>query len=151
MDMMAIRRRVLLGGKKVIDTSPKIVAYDSAYGSSGNAVYAEGFCRTDLYSYLPMQIKGTIAYYGTSSKIMVLYKNNGGARVDYWVLHNEQSPRKCINVGTDSAVFTLETSKLPDCYAYIVDTGQILFAGKNSPYYGYTNINDMPTQKGAST
>lgn len=146
MDLMSIRRKMLMsGGKKVIDTSPKIVAYDSTYGINGNIVNAEGYCCTALYSYLPMQIKGTIAYYGTSGKIMVLYKNNGSVKVDYWILQNEQSPRTCINVGTDSAVFTLEMSKLPDCYAYIVDTGQILFAGKNSLYYGYTNINDMPT------
>ena len=146
MDMMAIRRRFLMAsGKKVIDTSPIIVAYDSEYVSDGSTRQSVGFCCTALYSYLPMQTKGTIAFYGTSGKNMVLYRNNGSQRVDYWVLYNAQSPRTCINVGTDSAVFTLETSKLPDCYAYIVDTGQILFAGKNSPYYGYTNINDMPT------
>ena len=146
MGLMSIRRKMLMsGGKKVVDTSPIIVAYDSKYTGNGSIYQEVGFCCTALYSYLPMQRTGTIAYYGTSGKIMVLYRNNGSERVDHWNLQNARSPRTCINVGTDSAVFTLETSELPDCYAYIVDTGQILFAGKNSPYYGYTNINDMPT------
>lgn len=144
--MMELRRRMLMpGGKKVVDTSPIIVAYDSRYSGNGSIRQEVGFCCTALYSYLPMQRTGTIAFYGTSGKIMVLYRNNGSNRVSNWNLREAQSPRTCIDEGTDSAVFTLETSKLPDCYAYIVETGQILFAGKNSPYYGYTNINDMPT------
>ena len=144
---LMMRRSVLLAsGKKVIDTSPVIVAYDSSYRPNGSIQQRVGTCCTALYSYLPMQTKGTIAFYGTGTTgiNMVLYKNNASKRVDFWPLNDTQSPRNCINVGTDSAVFTLEMSKLSDCYAYIVETGQILFAGKNSPYYGYTNINDMP-------
>ena len=42
--------------------------------------------------------------------------------------------------------FSVKTEEIDDAYAYVVETGEIFFAGKNTPYYGYTNLNQMPTE-----
>ena len=54
-----------------------------------------------------------------------------------------QSPKECINIGSDAIEITLSMFRLDESYAYIVETGQILFAGKNTPYYGHRNISEL--------
>ena len=36
--------------------------------------------------------------------------------------------------------FPLVTAYIDDDYAYFADTGEVIFAGKNTPYYGMANI-----------
>lgn len=127
-----------------LDTSPVILQYDVSYQSNGDIGTNVNYCITGLYYYPVLTQTGTIGYFGTDGKIAVVYKNNGTERVDYWVLQDAQSPRACLNTGSDAIKFSLKTIELDNCYAYLQETGQIFFAGKNSPYYGYTNINDMP-------
>ena len=55
-----------------------------------------------------------------------------------------------VNIGSGSKIIkkiriSMETSKIADSYAYDEKTGQIFFAGQNTAYYGYININDMPS------
>lgn len=63
--------------------------------------------------------------------------------MDYWTLGVTQSPRKFINIGSDAIAITLSMFRLDESYAYIVETGQILFAGNNTPYYGHRNISEL--------
>ena len=147
MELMKRRRELMQGGK--LDTSPKILQYDATYlanGSIDTTEVSQGYCVTDKYAYPTIEnTAGTIAFYGTYSKIALVYKNGGSEKMDYWTLANAGSPRQCLNAGSDAIAFTLAMSTLDDSYCYIVDTGVILFAGKNTIYYGYKNINDMPT------
>lgn len=146
MDMMAIRRRVLMAsGKKLPDTSPIVIAYDSYYGASGVIGVREGTCVTGIYSYQSSAEQRTIVYYVGNSigKNMIVYEDN--KKIDYLVLSSNVSERKIINAGSNGLAFTLDMDAIDLSHAYIKETGQIFFAGKNSPYYGYTNINDMPT------
>ena len=141
---MQARRRLLMQ-QSGLDTSPVILAYNAIYNANGyiNQVDGAGYCVTDLYYYPTLTATGTIGYFGTDSKTCVVYKNNGTTKVDYWALQENQSPRKCINTGSDAIKFTLKMSDLDDCYAYLQDTGQIFFAGKNSIYYGHRNISEL--------
>lgn len=132
-----------------LDTSPVILQYGVLYKTNGDVETNADYCVTDLYYYPTLTETATIAYYGMGGERCVVYKNSGTTYMDYWFLMDSQSPRKVINVGSDAIKFTLKMSELDNCYAYLQDTGQIFFAGKNSIYYGYTNINDMPIQKGA--
>lgn len=128
--------------KTVLDTTPIIALYNKKI-SVRNDVDAEGFCITQRYYYPPSDAVQTLAYYGTDGAQCRTYKND--VYVDYWTLAVAQSPRRCINVNSDGIAITLNMNKLDESYAYIVETGQIFFAGKNTPYYGYTNISEMPT------
>jgi len=46
--------------------------------------------------------------------------------------------------GIAQMVFLVDTRYLDDDYLYVVETGEILFAGKNTPYYSMTNISQAP-------
>ena len=48
-----------------------------------------------------------------------------------------------VDANANGLQFTLLMDMLDTCYAIIAQSGDVLFAGVNSPYYGYTNINDM--------
>lgn len=126
-----------------LDTSPVILLYNAKYQANGTYSAAYGLCVTRIYNYPAMNFKATIAYYGTDSGTMIVYKTGTTNILDYWVLKNGQSPRNCVNPTSDGMAFTLSMDKLNECYCYIVETGQILFAGKNTPYYGRRNISEL--------
>ena len=149
MDMMAIRRRVLLGGKKVIDTSPKIAEYGVYWNrEQGGKTANDNWCITELYTVISAP-KGGVKVMGfvgaDSSSITFQYNYANGNSSRYYF--NNVYPRKIpmsTSTSLASITFSIETDEIVNSYAYIVETGQILFAGKNTPYYGYTNVNDMP-------
>ena len=158
MDMMAIRRRVLLGGKKVIDTSPKIAEYGKgcAYAATGERDTEEA-CITEWYQFEGVT-KGqgiTLYYYyfSTTATRPINYQYYGVAddgtpnRKD-WYYNTESHSRKLSGWPNSTFAeirFSVPIADIDAAYAYCAETGQIFFAGKNSPYYGSTNINDMPT------
>ena len=124
----------------VLDTSPIIALYNKGI-SVRNDVDKEGFCITEKYYYPPSDAFQTLAYFGTDGAQCRIYKD--GAYMDYWTLNQAQSPRRVINIGSEAIAITLSMFKLDESYAYIVETGQILFAGKNTPYYGHRNISEL--------
>lgn len=154
---MEIRRRMLMGGKKVIDTSPKIAEYGKAcaYGNIGERTESK-LCVTEWYSF-DAETKGQVylynAPYATAPVRFCNYqfygtKSDGTIVRDWHYNISADNPRRIIGWnGTTLAEirFSIPIGEIDDAYAYVQETGQIFFAGKNSPYYGYTNINDMPT------
>ena len=42
--------------------------------------------------------------------------------------------------------FTVNLAHLDDAYMYVYSTGQVLFAGRNTPYYGMANIDGTPAE-----
>ena len=130
--------------KTKLDTSPIIREYNTEYNPYNlSPVYADGFCTTVVYQYPILTATATIAYYGTDGRNMILLKNDAAVYMDYWRLTHPDNPRKCMNAGSDGAMFTLNMEMIDDCYAYLVETGQIFFAGKNTPYYGHRNISEL--------
>ena len=139
--MMSIRRRLMMMPHG-IDTSPIIERYNAKL--AGDIVAADGYCVTAKYYYQSSNTVQTIAYYfGEASLQCQVFRNNGETYMDYWVLQKRQSPRTCINAGSDAIWFTIEMNEINNCYAYIIETGQIFFAGKNTPYYGHRNISEL--------
>lgn len=141
MDMMAIRRRVLMAQRK--NTSPKIAAYGYRFPSGNKAPVAdESRCITEKYRYASSESKQTLVTCGVTSTIHVF---NDTKYMDYWSWSpGDGYKRKVINIGSTQVACTLVLDQLDEAYAYLEETGQILFAGKNSRYYGYENINEMP-------
>ncbi len=156
MDMMAIRRRVMLAQKKVIDTAPKIAEYGKAcaYAKTGERTEPK-FCVTEWYSF----DEGTVNVITLYNKLYVTQYPRPSNYQFYAIRENETVARDWYyNIGVDSPYrrigwngatlkeirFSIPIEEIDDSFAYVEETGQIFFAGKNSPYYGYTNINDMP-------
>lgn len=142
--------------KKLIDTSPKIVEYEKglAYANTGER-YDRSFCVTEWYpfdtgtvdpihlynkAYAGQYVRAcNYQYYGT--------RENGTVLRDWYYNISNDNPNRYIgwNGATLKEIrFSIPIREIDDSFAYVEETGQILFAGKNSPYYGYTNINDMP-------
>lgn len=142
MDMMAIRRRALIGRKKVIDTSPVIEFYGYSI-PTGRSDYtkSEGKGVTKIYEYPEQDFVQTLVTAYVTANIRVF---KSGSYRDYWSwVAQVGMRRKVINPLSNGLAMTIILDNIDDSYAYLGETGQIFFAGKNTPYYGYTNINDM--------
>lgn len=139
---MARRRALMMMQNAVLDTSPEIIAYDKKTpNNSGGLISNEGTCVTRLYEY-PAQ--------ATTQTLVTSYVSNAvrtftdGKYKDYWSWNSREGYyRNVINVGSNALQCTIITDNLDDCYAYLSETGQILFAGKNSIYYGHRNISEL--------
>ena len=140
MDMMAIRRRVLMGQKRIIDTSPKIAEYGKYCDRSWQGIASDSaWCYTEYYD-LEFNGRQTIHDNNTNSSHTMQYQTNAqGTAWDFW--YGPERDVKAYNI----IRFSIKIENIDISYAYSAESGQIFFAGKNTPYYGYTNINDMPT------
>jgi len=142
-----------------VDTEPIIETYGAYIGSNG-AITASGgnYCVTKIYpfdtakqSYLDNgKTKISIRYIMMSDKSMT----NG--RIGWYIDNTYKAntyvyPKVQKTVGSanreDAATnhyngvrFTLDSTHLDDSYAYFLSTGDIIFAGKNTKYYGHKNI-----------
>lgn len=141
---MAIRRKMLMsGGKKVVDTTIKILAENSRWVIGGRVDTLQGASASIIYTYEPQSVGRQLFYDGLYGQL-IIFEN--GVYKDYWTARNGgDDPRGVINANSNGIGVTIATSNIDNAYAYFPSNGQILFAGKNTPYYGYTNINDMPT------
>lgn len=134
-----------MASKKLPDTTIQIAEYgyswqrgkelksiDSKYGISVKYIFpAQSFTQT-------------MVQYGHDT-ILILYTDD--VYKDWWGMQNglySEVERTIIDVGTNQVSTSVYLPMIDDAYFYLKETGQILYAGKNSPYYGYTNINDMP-------
>lgn len=141
------RRRAMMGAKSdVPNTSPRIDQRKHAIGRWGSIVEDENCCVTEWITVYPVP-----HFYSPSGRRPLLYSGipyNEIDRKHELVKEDETMERSGIiafRSGTVKMRFTLFEAELNTCYCYDQVDGQILFAGKDSPYYGYTNINDMPT------
>lgn len=142
MDLMEIRRRMLMGGKKVIDTTIKILAENSRWIIGGRVDVSQGNNASIIYAYEPQSVGRKLIYDGLTNQL-IIFEN--GVYKDFWTARNGGNDfRDVINANSNGIGITVGTSNIDNAYAYLPSSGQILFAGKNTPYYGYTNINDMP-------
>lgn len=131
-----------MGGKKVIDTTIKILAENSRWIIGGRVDVSQGNNASIIYAYEPQSVGRQLIYDGLTNQL-IIFEN--GVYKDYWTVRNGgNDPRGVINANSNGIGITVGTSNIDNAYAYLPSSGQILFAGKNTPYYGYTNINDMP-------
>lgn len=136
MDMMEIRFRMMAMQGNGLDTSPVILEYNKRY-ENGNSIgdFADR-CITKLYD-IDLSSRLTLIGSGGQSYIRLCVD---GAYRDWYSWSNTKNIQAS---NANQIAFTLQTSKVDDSYVYIQETGRILFAGKNSIYYGHTNISEL--------
>ena len=128
---------------KLINTSPEIelYGYKNPPGNpskldllvDGNAVMTKRYTfpmATKTLTMVAMNLIGNITVWQNG-----VYKDYWG-----WTSRDTQVVRNVINATTNEIQFGIYADRLDDCYAYIKETGQVFFAGKNTQYYGRTNI-----------
>ena len=135
------------------DTSPVIEQSGYALGTSASPVAKDWACYTVAYPvdgsvdlilkyHLPNYDGVSISQYGKIHAFV------SGEYATYYSLSyaasssdGESSSKIEIRYGTcDALKFTLVEAYKDDSYLYIDGTGEIIFAGKNTQYYGMSNI-----------
>lgn len=137
-----------MGGKKVIDTSPKIAEHGKSLDRSNDGIKDDvNWSYTEWYLFSPQKV-GIVVIYDNQSTSGHPYQYNieDGTKKD-WFYADDTGSRRIgwLGAALYRIRFSVRISQFDDAYAFCNNTGQIFFAGKNTPYYGYTNINDMPT------
>lgn len=143
-----------------IDTSPRIAQYGVGLDKSNTIVTQETTCITDFYT-IPEGYTGKVSgvvYWDaeadfTTTKTMLLAYNGETYTDVNWSISNlaKKYTEDAVSPGTvglyyaagwpcDRFRMTLVTKYVDYDYLYFTDTGEIIFAGKNSPYYGMRNI-----------
>lgn len=139
------RRRGLIGAyEQGLDTTPVIMEYNKQWNSSGNTESKNGYCVTEKYK-VPwtagMKYKVKTSNTASHSSRICAWTGNETNFSTSW----ERSSGE-INVNYTFAncwlSCTLETADIDDCYLYENNSGNIIFAGRNTPFYGKQNINE---------
>lgn len=122
-----------------VDTNPPylvsqngVAATDFIYaGTTGNFVY---FNPTDA----------TIAPSGTIGSLLQYNSDNADSPFTNWWNCRMSGDERSISLDANKQFIRLNLSmeQMSGAYAYNSTTGQVYYAGKDSPYYGKTNIND---------
>ena len=149
-------------GGEVLDTSPVIASTGVELTTTGTTKARSSACITDFYDLGKTLSSSSDQIY---IKFQIAYKtNDGGSQprlqvwnddtfATYWTTQSTNSEQG-VNItggyGTCNRVrFTLFTDGIDDSYAYFASNGNILFAGKNTQYYGMTNINGSTSGESA--
>lgn len=122
-----------------VDTNPPYLVSQSGVaatdfidaGTTGNFVY---FNPTDT----------TIAPSGTIGSLLQYHSDNAEAQFTNWWNCRMSGDERSISLDANKQFIRLNLSmeQMSGAYAYNSTTGQVYYAGKDSPYYGKTNIND---------
>lgn len=130
-------------------TDPIITDYDKYLNNSGTPTSGTGCCCTDYYTMLGTSITIFADYteetIPRSSINTVSY--NDTTKTHYWNAVGVKGSPKTIDISaaendSNKLRFTLFTSGLSTCYCYDTSSGNIYFAGEDSPYYGMSNISE---------
>lgn len=137
------RRREMMGQKSdTLNTSPRIAEYGKylSRNASGTTVDSS-WCYTEWYDIDPYPSSNNIIDNVTNNfHTYQFVKQNGSG--DYWYGPSRNLAGTPVKIRFSMTIARLNAGTE---YAYSSTTGQIFFAGKNTLYYGYKNINDMPT------
>lgn len=145
MTLMERRRALLASEKEPIDTTVEVTEADVRWqglpGARFNKIATPGKGITRQYFPDPVpqaNVTNAIALNvgDTTEMTYVLYKANESKPFDYWSPTQPRWTQDAVSVS-----FTVLLSAVDDAYCYVVASGEVLFAGKNTPYYGKTNIN----------
>ena len=86
----------------------------------------------------------TIAPSGTIGNLLQYSSNDADSPFTNWWVCRMGGEEKSIALDANKRFIRLNLSmeKMSGAYAYNSATGEVYYAGKDSPYYGKTNIND---------
>lgn len=137
------RRRALMMIPHGLDTSPIITAWNCRwYNKQVEPQTLTGRCVSTVYSFTsPGGVRPNFVLYGTNSSLQTYID---GVLDDYWNRDaSTAEATQSVKIGTNGISFTIMMNMLDVCYAYELNTGQIIFAGKNTIYYGHRNISEL--------
>ena len=130
------------------DTSPVIAGTGYSLGTDGGLYKypTDGACYTDFYQLRPAATMLTL-YFADAEGVSF----SAGGKIQYWsndafleywsaTAYKNVEHRYTIESGATKFRTSLALNGAEDSYAYD-DTGHIYFAGKNTKYYGMSNIN----------
>ena len=111
---------------------------------------AEGFAAT---GFIDCGVTGSIQIFRPLSRKIVgsdqtlgnllQYQEENGSYTDWWVQRlNGQTTTLALDNTRRYIRFGFDPETMADMYAFNPTTGQVYYAGINTPYYGKTNIND---------
>ena len=86
----------------------------------------------------------TIAPSGTIGSLLQYNSDNADSRFTNWWNCRMSGDERSIDLDANKQFIRLNLSmeQMSGAYAYNSATGEVYYAGKDSPYYGKTNIND---------
>ena len=142
---------MLASGKRLPDTTVQIAEYGYSWGrgkykKDANADYGISV----FYNYSLSSSAQTLVTMCLNPRVTLMLQKDGVYK-DWWSQpasgnwETTEGERTVINADTNEVSCSIYLPLIDNTYAYIKESGDILFAGKRTPYYGYTNINDMPT------
>lgn len=105
----------------IVDGENNITYYIASYTPSGETCGIAGSLSYHLY------IDDEYASYYNVQKLNIRHSRPTG---------------RTVVEGINGLVFPIFLFGAEESYAYINETGRVLFAGRNTPYYGKANIND---------
>lgn len=126
-------------GEFLVDTTPRFIQESAKWTNGGNVVSQNYTNATEIYYVAPTSSNRSLTY-DKIENCFVIFKN--GVFTDYW---NKGTGKEKLNANCDGIAATISKDYIDDAYLIINGTGEIVFAGKNTQYYGYLNINNMPT------
>ena len=147
-DLLSRRRAMMMKvSSDVINTSPKIAEYGKRLNKATGITNATGSCYTEWIYANPVSnttdsaTTNALVFGGVpvSTDYVFQFELPNGS-YDYWYTSKPFAGKRAKRYR-----FTLNTSTLRSAFCYNKVSGQIYFAGKDTQYFGYTNINDMPT------
>lgn len=142
---------------EVLDTSP-VIAVNNAQTNRGEGTTTNAYtCVTQPYKVKEVSEQVTLVYctpwdrWNSNLNAPTIQLYLGDTFVTYWsqIVGNDAADALVEhtlainnNYGNcDSVRLTLWQNHIDNSYAYVKETGEILFAGANTQYYGMTNIN----------
>lgn len=147
------------------DTTVQLEEYDKACSTNGNIIASSGLGVSKLYPLNSTKENGYDYLYGilpyadenvgsSTGRLHVyvdgvytsVYSAYGSGKI---LVHSEGAVegRVGINIAEtcyDGFRVTIPYNHVDDCYLYLQSTGQVIFAGRNTPYYGMANIDGTP-------
>ena len=129
-----------------LDNSPAIAGEGAGLDGNGNVVNGyPDLCYTEFYELPPGATSITIFFacsadISTGGNVKMQYWD-ASKQVEYWTVGTNKNKEKAYQVADGATRFRVTLARLDtdDSYAYD-NTGHIYFAGKNTKYYGKTNI-----------
>ena len=131
-----------------VDTSPVIEGTGYGLNMYGGTTAREGLCYTKMYELEYLSNASLIVYAPsvegvTTSSYSKIQLFKDGAFVTYYSMVYGTEKKVGISGSSypyDSMRFTLFEGQAENSYIYVDATGNIVFAGKNTKYYGMANI-----------
>ena len=151
------RRRALMmaQGEDLPILNPAVSIMENYY-QDRSAVLANNYFiakeHAGVTDYIYIGTSGTIKYYNPQSSLanasgnlghILQFNTQGESQTEYWNCKLNATEASFTAASTKKyARINVDLRNLAGSYCYNQTTGQVYYAGKDTPYYGKTNIND---------